>query len=428
MPEDAPPTRFRFTPEDRWLAGICLARVGFVMIYTAYAAAQPLLMVDWGLSASEAGWIHSTWHLGFLVSLFAVGFLADRYGAKRVYLLSSFGAAAGAVLFAVFARDFVSAFVLYGLTALFSGGSYTPVLTIISQQIASARRGRAVGYYIAASSAGSALSLFLSGLMLEVAGWRGAFAVAAAGPVAGLAMAFWFLRRTPNVVPEPAGPAGDGGMVQAVFRNRPAMLNIWGYTWHSWELLGMRAWIATFLAAVIGTGIAGSTHAASQGAAFAAVMYAVAMGGNIAGGSLSDRWGRTEVILLMSCLSLLCSLTLGWLAAGPFWLVLAVGIFYNFTAIADSPVLSTQITELVPPRHLGAAYSVRSVLGFGTGVVSPWLFGVVVDWGRETTGALGPFTWGMAFISLALGGLLGPLGTLWQWRLRQRPGAAGERA
>ncbi len=432
-PQLESPRRRWLNQEDRWLLSLCLARVGFVMIYTAYAAAQPLLMVDWDMSASEAGWVHSVWHLGFLTSLFGVGFLADRYGAKRVFLLSSIGAALGAVLFALLARDFVSGFLFHGLAALFSGGSYTPVLTLISQHVDSSRRGRAVGFYIAASSAGSALSLFLSGVMLELSGWRAAFLLAAGGPVAGLAMACWALRDTPNIVPRPPqGAAGHGvadhGMVRSVLGNGPAMLNIWGYTWHSWELLGMRAWISTFLAAVIGAGIGGSVRAASLGATFAAAMYAAAMGGNIVGGSLSDRWGRTPVILLMSCASLLCSFTLGWLAAAPFWFIVLVGLFYNFTAIADSPVLSTQITELVPPRHLGAAYSVRSVLGFGAGVISPWVFGLVVDWGQATSGALGPFTWGLAFLSLALGGLLGPLGMFKLHRVQGRQRSAPQAA
>ena len=38
------------------------------------------------------------------------------------------------------------------------------------------------------------------------------------------------------------------------------------------------------------------------------------------------------------------------------------------------------VTELVPPEYRGAAYALRSVLGFGAGVISPWVFGLVIDW------------------------------------------------
>ena len=66
----------------------------------------------------------------------------------------------------------------------------------------------------------------------------------------------------------------------------------------------------------------------------------------------------------------------------PLWLLVAVAAFYNITAIADATVYSTAITELVPPQFMGAAFALRSLLGFGAGVISRWVFGLVVDWAR----------------------------------------------
>jgi MFS family permease len=101
----------------------------------------------------------------------------------------------------------------------------------------------------------------------------------------------------------------------------------------------------------------------------------------------------------------------------PLALLVALACLYNFAAIADSSVHSTVIAESVPPHILGAAYAVRSVLGFGTGVVSPVVFG----WALDLTGGGGatsdPFAWGVAWATLGVGGLLGPLAT---WKLQQR--------
>lgn len=416
-----PPRWWRLTAEDRWLLNLCASRLGFVMIVNAYAASQPLLMKEWNMTAAQAGMIHSAWAAGYTISLSTVGFLADRYGPKRISLLFSLFAGLTALGFALFARDFTSAIVLYGLTALFSGGSYTPVLAVIAQEIAPARRGRAVGFYIAASAAGSTMSFFVSSVMLALTDWRGAFLATALGPAAGSVLAFLALRDTPNEVPLP--PAGkeegkeDVGMVRAVLKNKPAMLNIWSYSWHNWELLGMRAWIATFLAAVIGGGVSGSAAAAAKGAAFTSAMYAVAMAGNVVGGSLSDRWGRNTVILLMGATSAACAFAIGWLFAAPLWLVVLVGVVFSFAAIGDSPVLSAQLSELVPQRHLGGAYSVRSMVGYPPGIVSPWLFGLAIDWGRAVSGTMGALAWGLAFCVLGVGAVLAPLGALWQRRL-----------
>ncbi len=158
-----------------------------------------------------------------------------------------------------------------------------------------------------------------------------------------------------------------------------------------------------------------------MGAAFTAVAYLVGTSGPIAGGILSDRWGRTTVILLMSLVSVACSFTIGWLMFAPFWLVVAVSFVYQFSAIADSPVLSTAQTELVSPRYLGAAYSLRSVLGFGAGSVSPWVFGLVLDWGRAPAVGSDTLAFGLAFAVLGAGGLLCPLAIAW---LRRLPASA----
>jgi hypothetical protein len=42
-----------------WLAWLCFSRIGFALMFTAYAAAIPLLRPEWGMSAGQAGLIQS---------------------------------------------------------------------------------------------------------------------------------------------------------------------------------------------------------------------------------------------------------------------------------------------------------------------------------------------------------------------------------
>lgn len=407
-----------------WLFQFCAARAAFATMFTTWSATLPLLKEEWGLTAGQAGLVQSAYHVGFLVSLFAVGFLTDRYGARRIYLASSYAAAASALLFAFGADGFASSLVLYGLTGLCSGGSYTPGLAIISQQVArdgSVGQGKALGLYLAAASLGYAIGLLLASLMIPLAGWRGAFVVAAFGPVLGTLLGGWTLRSVPNVVhSRPAGLGVRAGLADVV-ANRPAMLSIWSYTFHAWELLGLWAWLPAFLAAAaVATGSA-DTQAASFAATLAAVTYLAAVVGSVAGGSLSDRYGRTAVTLAFALASLACSFGFGWMIGLPMWLLLAVAMFYNVTGVADSSIHSTTLTELIDPRTLGAAYSLRSLLGFGAGALAPWIFGATLDWSRLAWPGDERLAWGLAWATLGLGGLLGPLAI---WRLRRLPEAA----
>jgi MFS family permease len=395
-----------------WLAALCTSRVLAATWFVAYSAVLPLTQEQWGLSSRDAGMIQAAFHLGYLTSLFIVGFIADHFGAKRAYIATGVAACASPWAFVLFADGFWSAFWLHAFTGLCQGGTYTPALALINDQVERSRRGRAMGYLIAGSSAGYAICLGVAGVALKFTDWRGALALVAALPVLSWLLGVFVLRNTPNLVhPRPPGESLLASL-PAVLRNRRGMLSIWAYTFHNWELLGMWAWLPAFLTAAL------LTHGMSAEAAlmFAGLTYVANIAGSIAGGTMADRWGRTQTILTWSCVSLALSFSIGWLVAAPIALLVALACLYNFAGIADSSTHSTVLAESVPPHYLGVAYAVRSVVGFGAGVVSPVVFGWALDLagGTRTTGDA--FAWGVAWSTLGLGALAGPLAT---WRLRK---------
>ncbi len=400
----------------RWLALLCASRVLSAAWFVAYSAVLPLVREDWGLSARDAGMIQGAFHFGYLASLFLVGFIADHFGAKRAFLVTGVAGFLSPIAFVLLVDGFWSALWLHALTGLTQGGYYTPVLAMVNEHVERQRRGRAMGLMIAASSAGYALALGVAGLVLTFAGWRSALAVVAAMPILSWLIALAATRATPNVVhPRPEGHTVFAS-IPAVLRNRKGMLSVWAYTFHSWELLGLWAWLPAFLTAALVINGAGAGEAVAIGLALSALTYVANIAGSIVGGTMADRWGRTQAILLWSSVSLVLSFSIGWLIALPVALLVAIACLHNFSAIADSSVHSTVIAESVPPHILGAAYAVRSVVGFGTGVISPVVFGWALDLagGGKTSGDA--FAWGVAWATLGLGGLLGPLAT---WKLQK---------
>ncbi|HXZ51545.1 MAG TPA: MFS transporter [Burkholderiales bacterium] len=400
----------------RWLAAICASRMLAATWFVAYSAVLPLTQQAWGLSAREAGLVQSAFHLGYLVSLFVVGFIADHFGARRAYLVTGAAAWVAPIVFVLFAHGFWSAYWLHLATGLAQGGTYTPALGLVNEHVERARRGRAMGFVIGASSAGYALCLGLSGLVLGFAGWRAALGAVAALPLASWLLALASMRGTPNVVhPRPAGE-GALAALPAVLANRRGMLSILGYTCHNWELLGLWAWLPAFLTAALAAGGEGPQAAATAALALGAVTYLANIGGSVLGGTMADRWGRTQTILLWSCVSLVLSFSIGWLINVPTALLVVLACAYNFSAIADSSTHSTLLAESVPPHHVGVAFSVRSAIGFGAGVVSPVVFGWALDLAGGGRGSGEAFAWGIAWSTLGLGALLGPFAT---WKLQR---------
>jgi len=395
-----------------WLAALCTSRVLAATWFVAYSSVLPLTQAQWGLSAKEAGLIQAAFHLGYLTSLFIVGFVADHLGARRAYILTGVAACISPWTFVLFADGFWSAFWLHAFTGLCQGGTYTPALALINEHVTRERRGRAMGYLIAGSSAGYALCLGVAGLALKFTDWRGALTMVALLPVSSWLLGAYVLRGTPNIVhPRPAGEPLLAAL-PAVLNNRQGMLSIWAYTFHNWELLGLWAWLPAFLTAAL------LAHGMGAEAALllAALTYVANIAGSIVGGTMADRWGRIPTLLTWSCASTVLSFSIGWLIGAPIALLVLLACLYNFSAIADSSTHSTVLAEGVPPHYIGVAYAVRSVIGFGAGVVSPVVFGWALDaagGGRLSTST---FAWGIAWSTLGLGALLGPVAT---WRMRK---------
>jgi len=395
-----------------WLAGLCLSRFLLALVFTSYAAILPVLQREWQMSAAAAGVVASAFQIGYAISLVSFNLLADRIGARRVFLWSSLAGAPAAMAFAVFADGPLSAALLYGLTALVIGGNYTPGLILIAERFPSATRGRATGFFLAATSVGYAGSLLLAGAVLTGWGWRAALIVTSLGPVLGAVAAAWTVWGTPTRVhPRAAGQ----GFSSEFWKNPGALLLTAAYTFHSWELLGMWAWTPAFLSASLMHQGQDLGRATGGGARVTALFHLTGFVASSTAGYLSDRFGRTTVIIGMLVVSTACSFVFGWLVAAPFWILLVVGLIYGFSAVGDSPVLSVGLTEVVAPHVLGSALAVRSLLGFGAGALAQTAFGVVLD--ATNTGR--PYTeWGWAYGLLGLGGAAGLAATVW---LRRRP-------
>jgi MFS family permease len=389
---------------DRWLLALCLARSCMMAMFMSYAAALPVLLTAWNMSATMAGSISTGFQGGYAVSLLVFSALADRLGARRVFVWSSWLTAVSGLLFALFARSYVSGLVLYSFVAIANGGTYTTAIMLLADRYPPARRGAAVGWLIASSSLGYALSLMLSGAALAWGGYPAAFLASACGPVVGAVIVAFALRDTPNVVHARHPESGFG---TAVVKNPRAMRLMAGYTFHSWELLGMWAWVPAFLAAAFVVGGTGAVRAAEFGAYVSASFHVMGLVASSSMGGLSDRLGRRTVLLALASVSTGCSFAFGWLIGWPLALLFVVGAVYAFTALGDSPVLSTAFTESVAPAYLGAGLALRSLLGFGAGAIAPLVFGAVLD-ATNPRGAT-PAVWGWAFVTLGLGGM----GAIW---------------
>jgi MFS family permease len=387
--------------EGRLLA-ICAARIFLFATFMTVAATIPLLITEWRLTAAAAGAIVSSFTIGYAVSLFVFAWAADHYGAKRMVLASAIAAAATSLIFGVLAHGWWTAMILYGLVGLAQGGVYTPLVMLLSDEVEPARRGNAMGWLIASTSAGYATSLAVAGLGIALGGWRAAFILTGLLPAIGTVILIASLRPLANRI-HPRAPGIRLG--DELVRNRESRLLIAGYTAHSWELLGMWAWIPAFLAAALGLQGMAAAGATVSGAYLSGILHLFGATAAFTMGRLSDRTGRRPVLVALAAAGAVISFGIGWLIHSPSIVLIPLALAYAFVCIGDSPVLTTAISEAVRPGYLGAVLAWRALLGFGAGAIAPLAVGFVLDL-AAAAGAGPAISWGLGFATLGLGGAL----------------------
>jgi len=384
------------------LLAICAARVFLFATFMTVAATIPLLTLEWGLSATAAGAIVSSFTFCYAVSVFGFAWAADHFGAKRMVVASAIAAAAASAAFGFLARDWWSALVVYGLVGLAQGGIYTPLIMVLSDEVEPASRGKAMGWLIASTSAGYAASLGVAAFGMAIGGWQTAFLLCGLLPAVGAVLLIASLMPFAHRVhPRPK----QVRLRDEIVHNRESRLLIAGYTGHSWELVGMWAWIPAFLAAGFALKGAAATGATVSGAYLAGMLHVVGAIAAFTMGRLSDRAGRRPILVILAAAGAIASFVIGWLIHAPSVVLVPLALAYAFVTLGDSPVLTTAISEAVRPGYLGAALAWRGLAGFGAGAIAPLGFGLVLDM-ATTAGASPAVPWGLGFATLGLGGVV----------------------
>jgi MFS family permease len=384
------------------LLAICAARVFLFATFMTVAATIPLLTLDWELSAAAAGAIVSSFTFCYALSVFGFAWAADHFGAKRMVIASALAAAATSAAFGFLARDWSSAILAYGLVGLAQGGVYTPLVMLLSDEVEPARRGKVMGWLIASTSAGYAASLGTAAVGIAFGGWQAAFLLTGLLPGVGALVLIVSLAPFANRVHR---RSGEVRLRDEIVRNRESRLLIAGYTGHSWELVGMWAWIPAFLAAGFALKGAAATGASVSGAYLAGTLHVVGAVAAFTMGRLSDRTGRRPILVVLAAAGAIASFVIGWLIHAPTIVLVPLALVYAFVTLGDSPVLTTAISEVVRPGYLGAVLAWRGFAGFAAGAIAPLGFGLVLD-AASKAGASAAVSWGLGFATLGLGGAL----------------------
>ena len=379
------------------IAVMCLAEVLAMTGFAAYWSLLPVLQPEWRMSNAMAGWLSGAFFGGYVLVVPFLTAMTDRVDARYVFILGAVLSAGGLVGLAFLATGFWSALPWRVIAGAGLAGTYMPGLKVLTDRLPEARQARAVAFYMASFSIGTAVSYALAGGAVEWFGWRGAFLFVAAGPVLGvIALATAVAPREPEAAAEERGHVLD---FRPVLRSRETMGYIIAYAGHGAELFAMRSWIVPFLVFCLGSGAEFELDATL----FATAIALVAVVSSVGGAELALRIGRVRLLTWVMLGTFAISVAVGFSSPLPFAAVVVLCLVYSAAIQADSAALTAGAVATSPVGHRGATLAVHSTLGFGGSLFAPALVGVVLDLSAPLGGTT---AWGLAFLTMGSMALL----------------------
>jgi MFS transporter, DHA2 family, multidrug resistance protein len=189
------------------LAGLTLGVLAVGLDATVLSVALPTLAVSLHASATDLQWFVSSYTLGLAVGLLPGGLLGDRFGRKKVMLvtLTVFGLGSLACAYAPTAGAFIAARTLLGLSA----GIMVPlVLSVVAVMFTDEERPRAVGVWAAANFLALPIGPILGGWLLTSYWWGWVFLINLPVVVIGLIAVLTLVPESRAAQPPGLDPVG----------------------------------------------------------------------------------------------------------------------------------------------------------------------------------------------------------------------------
>ena len=175
------------SPTYRWwlLGNVMIGTFMAVLDATIVNVGLPKIMASFGVGIDKIEWVLTAYMLSLAVMLPTSGWLADKFGYKRVYFLGLFLFTLGSFLCGISPTEDILIFsrVIQGLGA----GCVMPVgMAIVTREFPPEKRGIALGFWSIASAASVSFGPLIGGYLVDNFSWQLIFDVNIPVGIAGM--------------------------------------------------------------------------------------------------------------------------------------------------------------------------------------------------------------------------------------------------
>ena len=330
----------------------------------------PLWASEFGLSFSQVGLIRTAYTGGMSAFQIPAGFLAERFGERRILALGTAVTALGFIA-AGWAGGFISLLALLLAAGLGSGVQHPLSSSIVSKAYEDGNRRTALGTYNFSGDLGKAGVAAAIGVLAGVVGWR---AAGATYGVLGVAAA---LAIVPMLSRLGAGAAEPRDLAEHVTSSGWGIRDGRGFS--ALCAIGMidnatRTGFLTFMPFIL---IAKGLGVGGVGLAFALV-FAGGATGKFVCGVVADRVGVIRTVVITEAATTALILTV---VGAPLPIALPVLIPLGIALNGTSSVLYGTVADLVSSERRSRAYGLYYTVSVGASALAPTVWGLVGDAG-----------------------------------------------
>jgi MFS family permease len=348
------------------------------------ALAGPQIQKELGLTATQFGILGSAFYYSYVLAMIPAGWLAERFGAKRV-LFAGVAIWSLATLLTGFASGFIVILFLRVLLGLGESASFPCSSKILAQVVPLDRLGNANGIMSSGYLFGPAIGMLAGGLLMEQFGWRPLFYVF------GILSLLWLIPWRSVVIAQQASRAPEKSHAPSfgqILRQRGLWGAALGLLSANFGFYFVIFWLPTYLVTERGISIGGM---ALMG--FAA--YAINAACALAMGWATDRWiraGHSADVVYKGAMAALhiggigCMFAMAYMDM--FGLTIALFIFNVLLGIA-SPGYYAVAQIIAGPEATGRWVGVQNAIGNTAGFIALPLTGFLID---RTGGYTSAFT------------------------------------
>ncbi len=362
----------------------------YYSIRLGYGILMPEMIKSIEITKAQAGAIASSFYLAYTIFVPAIGFLADRFDARKLLILFSLILAVGTFLMSK-STSFLQACISFAVIGVGASAMWAPLVALIQRWFVPKRRGMALGIFSSSYSLGYGIMGLLLPSLIANYGWQGSWRILSILAFSLIFINALCIRNHPQKIGlEPWGEVSNLSAEESLkqttirirYRDLMKMRNLWlgaiSYSFIAYTAYFPNIFIFTYASNELGIPFAQAASLASF-IAFSGIFGALLLP------ILSDFLGRKKCLVAVNILMGLSNLFV--VCAGKNWPLLCIAVCcFGFSYGAVWALYAAVAGEFFP---IGAT---ASVIGFWT-----FFYGIVLIFGPPLGGYVadvaGTFVW-----------------------------------